>query len=96
MANRRPSRPPETCPNCGADVPRDAKACPECGSDEETGWSEQAVAADLGLPDDSFDYDRFVREEFGPRQAIPGRAAWRWWVAAALVLLILAGILMWR
>jgi len=88
--------PPEICPNCGAEVPRDAKACPECGSDEQTGWSEQAVASGLGLPDDSFDYDRFVREEFGERQAVPDRPAWRWWVAAALVLLILAGILMWR
>ena len=88
--------PPEICPNCGAEVPRDAKACPECGSDEQTGWSEQAVASGLGLPDDSFDYDRFVREEFGERHAVPDRVGWRWWVVAALVLLILAGILMWR
>jgi hypothetical protein len=29
--------PPEFCPNCGAEVPRKAKACPECGADEETG-----------------------------------------------------------
>jgi NMD protein affecting ribosome stability and mRNA decay len=29
----------EICPNCGADVPRNAKACPECGSDENSGWS---------------------------------------------------------
>src|ERR1041384_1119375 len=37
---------PEICPNCGAEVPRQAKACPECGSDEKTGWSEEAHAGD--------------------------------------------------
>ena len=41
--------PPEVCPNCGADVPRNAKACPECGSDEKTGWSETAYASNLGI-----------------------------------------------
>jgi uncharacterized membrane protein YvbJ len=38
------------CPNCGADVPINAKACPECGSDDETGWSEEANYVHL-LPD---------------------------------------------
>ena len=28
-------RAPETCPNCGADVPRGALACPECGARKE-------------------------------------------------------------
>ena len=55
---------PESCPNCGADVPRGARACPECGADEETGWSEKARYDDLGVPDDSFDYDEFVKREF--------------------------------
>ena len=54
---------PETCPNCGADVPRRAKACPECGSDESTGWSDHAQAQSLDLPDDEFNYDEFVERE---------------------------------
>jgi hypothetical protein len=87
--------PPETCPHCGAEVPRNAKACPECGSDEQTGWSDEAAAANLGLPDESFDYDRFVREEFGSG-TVRQRAPWRWWGVAVIVLLILMGILMWR
>ncbi|MDO8544144.1 MAG: zinc ribbon domain-containing protein [Opitutaceae bacterium] len=33
-------RPPEECANCGAEIPRGAKACPECGADERTGWRE--------------------------------------------------------
>ena len=82
--------PPDTCPNCGADVPPNAKACPECGSDEKTGWSERAHADDLGLPDEEFHYEEFVEREFGsghPRR--PG-VRWLWWaVAAGLVVLLL-------
>ncbi len=39
------------CPNCGAEVPIEAKACPECGSDEKTGWSEDTMYDDLDLPE---------------------------------------------
>ncbi|HEX7618060.1 MAG TPA: zinc ribbon domain-containing protein [Verrucomicrobiae bacterium] len=79
---------PDVCPNCGAEVPRNAKACPECGSDEKTGWSEKACADNLGLPDEEFDYDKFVKEEFDSSQAKPRGIAWLWW-AIALVAAIL-------
>lgn len=59
------SSPPDICPNCGATVPDHAKACPECGSCEETGWSDKAYADNLGIPDDEFDYENFIKEEFG-------------------------------
>jgi hypothetical protein len=39
----------------------------------------------LGLPDQSFDYDKFVAEEFGPGRAQPRGIAWGWWLAAALL-----------
>lgn len=58
---------PEICPNCGADVPPRARACPECGSCPETGWSEEADIGALGLPDEEFDYEEYVRREFGGR-----------------------------
>ncbi len=77
---------PETCPNCGAEVPRGAKVCPECGSDEETGWSEGANEGSLDLPSEEFDYDKFVKEEFGKPAAKPHGIAWLWWVVAILVL----------
>lgn len=60
-----PDMKPDVCPHCGALVPDDARSCPECGSDEETGWSDKAQAQRLDLPDDDFDYDEFVKEEFG-------------------------------
>jgi hypothetical protein len=78
---------PETCPNCGADLPRRAKVCPECGADEKTGWSDTAAAQELGLPDDSFDYDEFVKNEFNEETPLKPRGlAWLWWLVAVIVL----------
>ena len=81
---------PDVCPNCGAELPRKAKACPECGSDEETGWSETAYASQLGLPDENFNHAEFVKRELGPEPVKPHGVAWFWW---AITLLLLAGIL---
>ncbi len=89
---------PDVCPNCGTLVPERARACPECGADEETGWSDRAQAQRLGLPDDEFDHDEFVREEFGragdrtpvrkgPPQIKPHGLGWIWWVAGVLLVL---------
>jgi uncharacterized membrane protein YvbJ len=78
--------PPETCPNCGADVPRNAKSCPECGSDDTTGWSDSAYASHLGIPEENFDYQEFVKEEFGSGSPKPRGVRWVWW-ATALALL---------
>ncbi len=73
---------PETCPNCGADVPRGAKACPACGSDEQTGWSEIAASDGLDLPDQEFDYKDFVNREFGEKGPVPRGIHWFWWLVA--------------
>jgi hypothetical protein len=77
--------PPETCPNCGAEVPPRAKACPECGADEQTGWSEAAREGGLDLPDENFDYDDFVKREFVDSSPVPRGIHWFWWVTALLV-----------
>ncbi len=84
---------PEICPNCGADVPPNAKACPECGSCEETGWSEEAASSGLDLPSEEFDYDDFVAREFGegkPKQ----RSSARLWLAVGILLVVLFLILL--
>ena len=88
---------PDVCPNCGTLVPEEAKACPECGSDEETGWSDHAQAQRLDLPDDDFDYDAFVKEEFGGGegkrsvpQVKPHGLSWLWWIVGLLLLAALA------
>jgi predicted nucleic acid-binding Zn ribbon protein len=83
--------PPEICPQCGAAVPPNARACPECGSDERTGWSEDATLDRLGVPSEEFDYNEFVREEFGSEEARlrPRGISWFWWLIAILILLAL-------
>jgi len=87
---------PETCPNCGADVPRRAKACPECGSDESTGWSEDAHAQSLDLPDENFDYDEFVQREFGGKPRRSRRQIFWWVIAVILLILSVLYFLPWR
>ena len=66
-------------------MPPHARACPECGADEQTGWSEAARTDGLDLPDEDFDYDDFVKREFGDKSAVPRGIHWFWWVIALLV-----------
>jgi uncharacterized membrane protein YvbJ len=75
---------PEICPNCGATVPRSAKACPQCGSDGETGWSDATETDGLDLPDENFDYGEFVKKEFG-KSPVPHGIKWYWWVVAVML-----------
>lgn len=80
---------PETCPVCGVLVPEDALACPECGADERTGWSDEARAQSLGLPDEGFDYDEFVAREFGGRVSKRRHGRFWWWVAIGALVVFL-------
>ena len=77
--------PPEICPNCGAEVPHKARACPECGADEKTGWSDEAYASGLDLPDETFDYNDFVKREFGGKSPVPRGIHWFWWIVALVL-----------
>lgn len=87
---------PDTCPNCGADVPPNARACPECGADENTGWSDQAYASALNLPDESFEYGEFVEREFGQKKARPRGVKMFWWIVAIMVsILFIFGLVSW-
>lgn len=68
-------------------MPRNALACPECGADHEGGWKEDSEVYDgLDLPAEDFDYDEFVKEEFGDGPKSHGIKP-IWWITA-LVLLI--------
>lgn len=81
--------PPDYCPNCGTDVPDDARVCPECGADEDTGWSDKAHTERLGIPDEDFNYDRFVEEEFGEQKPKNSPAQWLWKVVAVILLILM-------
>lgn len=89
MADNQPSRPkaPDVCPVCGEEVPLGAVACPECGADHNSGWREEAESYDA-LPDESFDYEEFVEEEFGASPK-PAGIKTIWWVTAILIIFAL-------
>jgi hypothetical protein len=53
-----------TCPHCGEEIARKAKACPYCGSDESTGWSEGTYLDGIDLSDDE-SYKEAHANEFG-------------------------------
>ena len=89
LTNRTP---PEMCPVCGEGVPRNALACPECGADYESGWREDAETYDaVDLPDEDFNYDEFVRQEFGSSLKL-GAIKTMWWITAVVVIIALIAI----
>jgi hypothetical protein len=90
MSKSKTARPvaPELCPVCGEDVPRGSMACPECGADHNSGWREEAQTYDCaGLPEDDFDYNEFVRHEFGGGPK-PTTIKPVWWVAAIVLIVV--------
>ena len=92
MSKRQTQKTPEVCPVCGEDVPPRALACPECGADHKSGWREDAEAYDgVDLGDDEFNYDEFVREEFGSSPK-PREISTLWWVTAIILIAALTAL----
>lgn len=77
--------PPDECANCGAAIPRHARACPECGADERSGWRETSVYDGIDLPDDESAAD-------SPEARRPVRVFWILVGAGLLVLLALGAL----
>jgi len=51
-----------------------------------TGWSDEARVGGLDLPDEQFDYDDFVKREFGGgKSPVPRGISWWWWVVAIVL-----------
>jgi hypothetical protein len=93
--SERPAPPPPECANCGATIPRTAKACPECGADERTGWRESSLYDGLDLPETAWrDDDEDAANS--PARSTPrvNGIAWYWWcVGVLLVILLVTGAL---
>ncbi|PTX94307.1 zinc ribbon domain-containing protein [Opitutus sp. ER46] len=81
---------PDECANCGARIPRGAKACPECGADERTGWRDSSIYDGLDLPESAY------ADENTPaprrRSTRVNGLPWYWWAVAAA---LLVGLLLW-
>jgi len=83
-----------TCPVCGADVPRRAKACPECGACDKSGWRQDQYPGGLDLPGENFNYDDFVRRELEGRSPKKTKVQWLWLIVAILIVIGLAWMTM--
>jgi hypothetical protein len=74
------SRPPDECANCGATIPRQARACPQCGADERTGWREPSTYDGLDLPASAYDD--------GVPKPLRRGLAWYWIVAIVAAIIV--------
>lgn len=96
MSKRPRLEPPEICPVCGEEVPRNALACRECGADHNSGWRSDAENEDaLDAATDDFDYGKFVQNEFGNSPRPPGVHP-LWWITGILLLAALVFVFLAR
>lgn len=86
-------RPPGDCPVCGAFVAKGRKSCLDCGADDRSGWKDDDGTDGLDLPDNDFNYDEFVKNEFGSSPKPQGLKPLWWIVGVVLLLILLIGAL---
>jgi len=89
------------CPDCGAEVRVGSRGCARCASDRATKawddhkpWEQDEAYDGVDLPDENFDYEEFVDQEFGGRQR-RSRHEWFWWAVAVVLLVSLAVSWVW-
>ncbi len=78
------------CPGCGAEVRVGSSGCPRCTPRRPERRSEHRESTD---PDDEFDYDTFIAEEFG-HPLKPRGIAWHWWITAIVLLAAFAWMML--
>ena len=80
------------CPSCDHEVTV-GTPCPVCSRKEKPtknspkSWQQDESYDGLDLGDDDFDYDDFVKREFGSSAPHEIGIKWYWYVVAILVLL---------
>ncbi|HWB03918.1 MAG TPA: hypothetical protein VG796_12900 [Verrucomicrobiales bacterium] len=79
------------CPSCGAEVRVGSRGCPQCISGKGAKWEQDNYLDGVDVPEDAaeFDYDDFVKREFGgrgPSRLKPHGIKWKWWITAVLLL----------
>jgi hypothetical protein len=86
-----PSQKTFSCPSCGEDVPAKAKACPHCGACGKSGWNEESCDG-LDLPEEDFNYEKFVEEELGEPRKLRGKDLF-WKITAAILLVVIIALI---
>ena len=85
------------CPFCGSDV-QVGKSCPGCAKTAKKPrrrlWQQDKSKGGLDLPDDDFDYEKFVANEFGKAPHRELGVKWYWWLlGVALLVAMLTGLI---
>jgi hypothetical protein len=87
------------CPTCDNNVIV-GKSCKFCSQKSKSKrkkestkkpWEQDEIYDCLDLPDDDFDYDKFVADEFGNSDQSPHQKigiAWYWWLTALILSVI--------
>jgi hypothetical protein len=82
------------CPECGSEVEVGARGCPRCLEVERRRrrvavagkvtrpWEQDGTHDGWDLPDEDFDYHRFIAREFGREPHRRLGVAWYWWATA--------------
>lgn len=91
------------CPTCGKSLSPNARSCGGCGARREgKDWFGPEAYDGLGLGDEDFDYDEFLRREFGGAGSGPGGWFLRmtpkerfWWVTAVILLIAFVLAFVW-
>jgi uncharacterized membrane protein YvbJ len=81
-----------SCPHCGEQVHKNARACPHCGSDDTTGWSDNTYLDGIDLPDDE-EYGEIHEREFGKRSSSGNGKMWIALTALVIIIAFAAGII---
>jgi hypothetical protein len=79
------------CPSCGAEVQVGSRGCPQCLSGKGSKWDQDEYLDGVDVPEDQeeFDYNDYIKREFGGRGASrlkPPSIAWKWWITGVLLL----------
>ena len=83
------------CPTCGSEV-KVGSVCPGCvpkrkkrtkkkvgaGPKKRKPWEQDSIYDGLGIPDDEFDYEKYIAREFGKKAHRKIGIKWYWWVTA--------------
>ena len=80
------------CPGCGDEVRVGSKGCPKCNHLDPWEIEENESYDGIDLPDDEFNYDEFIKREFGGGIPKKGKALF-WWIVAVIVLVAFVWII---
>jgi hypothetical protein len=84
------------CPDCGSEVRVGSRGCTRCASEQATKswrkrkpWEQDESHDGLNLPDEEFNYEEFLDEEFGGGRK-KSAMEWVWWTTALVLVIALA------